>query len=46
MTVTTRLRELTVRYTLKRDGSGRPVVIGRALTTPRDSAAFREIGHL
>jgi DNA repair protein RadC len=40
MTATTRLRELTVRYTLKRDGSGRPVVIGRALTTPRDSAAI------
>ena len=40
MTETTRLRELTVRYALKRDGDGRPIVIGHTLTTPRDSAAI------
>lgn len=40
MTETTRLRELTVRYTVKRDGRGRPVALAHALTTPRDSAAI------
>ena len=40
MTETTRLRELTVRYALKRDGDGHPIVIGHTLTTPRDSAAI------
>lgn len=38
-TETMRLRELTVRYAVKRDDEGRPVMIGRVLTTPRDSAA-------
>jgi DNA repair protein RadC len=37
---TTRLRELTVRYTVKRDGEGRPVVMGHTLATPRDAAAI------
>ena len=40
MRETTRLRELTVRYTVKRDGRGRPVALGHTLTTPRDSAAI------
>ena len=40
MTETTRLRELTVRYALKRDGDGHAIVIGHTLTTPRDSAAI------
>lgn len=34
-----RLRELKVRYAVKRDDEGRPVMIGRALMTPRESAA-------
>lgn len=34
-----RLRELTVRYAVKRDDEGRPVMIGRVLMTPRESAA-------
>ena len=38
-TETTRLRELTVRYAVKTDDEGRPVVIGRTLMTPRESAA-------
>ena len=38
-TETRRLRELTVRYTVKRDDEGRPVAIGRTLTTPRESAS-------
>ena len=38
-TETRRLRELTVRYTVKRDDAGRPVTIGRTLTTPRESAS-------
>ena len=38
-TETRRLRELTVRYTVKRDDEGRPVTIGRTLTTPRESAS-------
>jgi DNA repair protein RadC len=38
-TETMRLRELTVRYALKRDDEGRPVMTGRVLTTPRESAA-------
>ena len=38
-TETTRLRELTVRYTVKKDDGGRPVVVGRVLMTLRDSAA-------
>ena len=38
-TETMRLRELTVRYAVKRDAEGRPVMIGRAIMTPRESAA-------
>ena len=38
-TETTTLRELTVRYAVKSNDAGRPVMIGRTLTTPRDSAA-------
>jgi DNA repair protein RadC len=38
-TETIRLRELTVRYAVKRDDEGRPVMIGRVLMTPRESAA-------
>ena len=38
-TETMRLRELTVRYAVKKDDQGRPVMIGRALMTPRESAA-------
>jgi DNA repair protein RadC len=38
-TETRRLRELTVRYTAKRDDEGRPVTIGRTLTTPRECAS-------
>ena len=38
-TETMRLRELTVRYAVKTDEEGRPVMIGRTLMTPRESAA-------
>lgn len=38
MRETTRLRELTIRYTVKRDRRGRPIALGHTLTTPRDSA--------
>jgi DNA repair protein RadC len=38
-TETMRLRELTVRYAVKRDDEGRPVMTGRVLATPRESAA-------
>lgn len=34
----TALRELTLRYAVKRDDEGRPVAQSRALTTPRESA--------
>ena len=37
-TETMRLRELTIRYAVKRDHEGRPVVIGRTVSTPRESA--------
>jgi DNA repair protein RadC len=37
-TETMRLRELTIRYTVKKDQKGRPIVIGRTVSTPRDSA--------
>ena len=40
MRETTRLRELTVRYTVKRDHRGRPIALGHTLTTPRESAAI------
>jgi DNA repair protein RadC len=38
-TETTRLRELTVRYAVKKDADGRPVMIGRMLITPLEAAA-------
>ena len=38
-TETRRLRELTVRYAVKRDDEGRPITIGRTLRTPRESAS-------
>jgi DNA repair protein RadC len=34
-----KLRELTIRYSVKRDGVGQAVLVGRSLTSPRDSAA-------
>lgn len=34
-----RLRELTVRYSVKKNVDGQPVIVGRALNSPRDSAA-------
>ena len=37
-TETTRLRELTIRYTLKRDADGRPIATQRVVHTPRESA--------
>src|SRR5687768_164133 len=38
-TETMKLRELTVRYSLKKTDAGQPVVIGRVMNTPRESAA-------
>ncbi len=38
-TDTITLRELTIRYSLKADATGRPLVIGRTLSTPATSAA-------
>ena len=38
-TETMTLRELTVRYSVRKDGDGRPVVIGRELGNPKDAAA-------
>ena len=37
-TETTRLRELTVRYAVKKDSEGQPVVVGRAISHPRETA--------
>jgi DNA repair protein RadC len=37
-TETTRLRELTVRYSVKKTDAGQPVIVGRAMNTPRESA--------
>ena len=34
------LRELTVRYSVKRTDVGEPVIVGRALKSPRESAAL------
>ena len=33
------LRELTIRYSVKVDSTGQPVLIGRTLSTPAASAA-------
>lgn len=38
-TQTMTLRELTIRYSVKKDGVGQAVIVGRSLTSPRDSAA-------
>jgi DNA repair protein RadC len=38
-TETMKLRELTVRYAVRKGSDGQPVIIGRALNTPKDSAA-------
>ena len=38
-TDTITLRELTIRYSVKADATGQPVVIGRTLSTPAASAA-------
>ena len=37
---TIRLRELRVRYAVKKDDEGRPIMIGRALTNPSESASL------
>ncbi|MGE3335748.1 MAG: RadC family protein [Rhodospirillaceae bacterium] len=38
-TETTRLRELTIRYSVRKDDEGHPFVVGRTLTTPKAAAA-------
>ncbi|OFW14870.1 MAG: hypothetical protein A3H29_14490 [Acidobacteria bacterium RIFCSPLOWO2_02_FULL_67_21] len=38
-TGTMRLRELTIRYTVKKDGAGKPVSVGRRVGTPAECAA-------
>ena len=38
-TQTMKLRELTIRYSAKKDGDGQAVIVGRSITSPRDSAA-------
>ena len=38
-TNTITLRELTIRYSVKADSTGQPLVVGRALSTPAASAA-------
>ena len=38
-TDTITLRELTIRYTVKTDAAGEPIVVGRKVGTPADSAA-------
>lgn len=38
-TETVRLRELTVRYSVRKDSEGHSVVVGRALSSPRDAAS-------
>ena len=38
-TETIKLRELTVRYAVRRDGEGRPMVIGRELSSPKHAAS-------
>ena len=35
-----RLRELTVRYSVRKDGEGQPVVVGRDTSNPRETAAL------
>jgi DNA repair protein RadC len=38
-TQTMKLRELTVRYSVKKTYAGQPVIVGRVMNSPRDSAA-------
>lgn len=38
-TETMTLRELTVRYSVKKTDAGQPVIVGRAMNTPRESAS-------
>ena len=38
-TGTMRLRELTVRYSVKKTDEGQPIVVGRAMNTPRECAS-------
>jgi DNA repair protein RadC len=38
-TDTITLRELTIRYSIKADATGQPIVVGRTLSTPAASAA-------
>jgi DNA repair protein RadC len=38
-TDTITLRELTIRYTAKTDAAGEPILVGRRVSTPTDSAA-------
>jgi len=38
-TQTMKLRELTVRYSVKKTDAGQSVVVGRVMKTPKDSAA-------
>ena len=38
-TGTMRLRELTVRYSVRKDDEGQPVVVGRDLSNPRETAS-------
>ncbi len=38
-TETMRLRELTVRYSVRKDSDGHSIAVGRALSSPKDAAA-------
>ena len=38
-TGTMRLRELTVRYSVRKDGEGHPVIVGRDVSHPSETAA-------
>ena len=38
-TGTMRLRELTVRYAVRKDREGQPIVVGRVLDRPSDAAS-------
>ena len=38
-TGTMRLRELTVRYSVKMTDDGQPVIVGRTMNSPRESAS-------
>ncbi len=38
-TGTMKLRELTVRYAVRTDQNGQPVIVGRDLSNPKDTAA-------